>query len=284
MSKVVKSGQTKSGKAFQLTLNQVECFDELREYLLGLKSLNYVIACKEVAPTTGHVHIHVYVQFMDSVKMSITKLCGAHVEKCRGSAQQNIAYIKKDGDVIYEHGEPRFKGGHTIKEVENMSSEARKQLPIQMFNIVRKVEEIEKKYISPLEYYKQVEVFYVYGDSGAGKTKWCIDDMVKNKLEKFNEVKYDGSFWHGVTEDCAVCLYDDWRDSHMKPAEFINFIDYNRHVMNVKGGSMRNNYTRIYISSVQPPENIYKSVNGEPRKQWERRMKIIYIDGLGNWV
>ena len=79
MSKVVKSGQTKSGKAFQLTLNQVECSDDLRAYLLGLKSLNYVIACKEVAPTTGHVHIHVYVQFMDSVKMSIAKLCGAHV-------------------------------------------------------------------------------------------------------------------------------------------------------------------------------------------------------------
>ena len=114
MSKVDKSGQ-KSGKAFQLTLNQVECFDELRAYLLGFKRLNYMIACKEKAPSTGHEHIHVYVQFMDSTKLAISKLCGAHLEKCRGSAQQNIAYIKKDGDVIYEHGEPRFKGGHTIK-------------------------------------------------------------------------------------------------------------------------------------------------------------------------
>ena len=280
MAKVVKSGQTKSGKCFQLTLNQVECFDELRAYLLGLKSLNYVIACKEIAPTTGHEHIHVYVQFMDSVKMSVKKLCGAHVEKCRGSAQQNIAYIKKDGDVIYEHGQARFKGGCTIKEVESMPSEARKELPAQMYNIVQKVNEMEKKYISPLDYYKQMDVFYVYGESGAGKTKWCIDDMLKNKVDKFNEVKYDGSFWHGVTEDCPVCLYDDWRDSHMKPAEFINFIDYNRHVMNVKGGSMRNNYSRIYITSVQPPEQIYGKVDGEPRKQWERRMKFININSL----
>ena len=88
----------------------------------------------------------------------------------------------------------------------------------------------------------------------------------------FNEVKYDGNFWHGVTEDCDIALYDDWRDSHMKPAEFINFIDYNRHIMNVKGGSVRNNYKEIYITSVQPPEEIYKNINGEPRKQWERRM------------
>lgn len=276
----MKSGQTKSGKAFQLTLNEVEYFDELRGYLLGLKSLNYMIACKEVAPTTGHEHIHVYAQFMDSVKMSVKKLCGAHVEKCRGSAQQNIAYIKKDGDIIYEHGEPRLKGGYTIKEVERMDAETRKVLPVQMYNIVQKVDAAEKKYISPLDYYKKMEVFYVYGESGAGKTKWCIDDMVKNNVEKFNEVKYDGAFWHGVTEDCPVCLYDDWRDSHMKPAEFINFIDYNRHVMNVKGGSMRNNYTRIYITSVQPPEDIYGKVEGEPRKQWERRMKIVHINSL----
>ena len=165
----MKSGQTKSGKAFQLTLNEVECFDALRAYLLGLKSLNYMIACKEVAPTTGHVHIHVYAQFMDSVKMSIKKLCGAHVEKCRGSAQQNIAYIKKDGDIIFEHGEPRLKGGYTIKEVENMDAETRKVLPVQMYNIVQKVDAVEKKYISPLDYYKKMEVFYVYGESGAGQ-------------------------------------------------------------------------------------------------------------------
>ena len=237
MSKVVKSGQTKSGKAFQLTLNQVECFDELRAYLLGLKSMNYVIACKEKAPATGHEHIHVYVQFMDSVKMSIKKLCGAHVEKCKGSAQQNIAYIKKDGDVIYEHGEARLKGGSTIKEIKAMSKEQRAELPVQMYNIVQKVNEDEAKDISPMDYYKKVEVFYVYGESGAGKTKWCIDDMVKNNVAVFNEVKYDGSFWHGVKENGKVALYDDWRDSHMKPAEFINFIDYNRHVMNVKGAT-----------------------------------------------
>ena len=276
----MKSGQTKSAKAFQLTLNQVECFDAVRDYLLGLKMLNYVIACREFAPTTGHLHIHVYAQFMDSIKLSVKKLCGAHVERCRGSAQQNIAYIKKDGDVIFEHGEPRLKGGYTIKEAEKMDAETRKVLPVQMYNIVQKVDAAEKKYISPLDYYKNTDVFYVYGESGAGKTKWCIDNMVENKVATFNEVKYDGSFWHGVKEDGKVALYDDWRDSHMKPAEFINFIDYNRHVMNVKGGSVRNGYERIYITSVQSPEEIYKSVNGEPRKQWERRMKCIHINSL----
>ena len=63
-----------------------------------------------------------------------------------------------------------------------MPKEQRVELPIQMYNIVRKVNDEEAKDISPLEYYKHVEVFYVYGDSGAGKTKWCIMDMKKENL------------------------------------------------------------------------------------------------------
>lgn len=279
-AKVAKS--SKAAKAFLITCNDESMFNDVIAYVRSL-SPNYMIACRENAPTTGHVHMHLYAQFVNARRLSFKKLCGAHLDVCRGSCQQNIDYVKKDGNIIVEEGTPRFKGGATIKDVKLMSKEQRNELPIQMYNIVSKLNDDENKDISPLDYYKNIDVFYVYGESGSGKTKWCIDDMVKNKVATFNEVKYDGSFWHGVKENGKVALYDDWRDSQMKAAEFINFIDYNKHIMNVKGGSVRNNYERIYITSVQNPNDIYKNVNGEPRKQWERRMKIIYIDGLGNW-
>ena len=270
---------SKSAKGFQLTVNEEDVFDDVLSYLRGLCP-NYLIACKEKAPTTGHVHFHVYVQFPNARRLSMKKLCGAHIEVCRGSPEQNIKYIKKDGDIVCEEGSPRLNYVPSIKHMKEMTHDERECLNANLYNIVQKVEEKESKYIRVDDYFKDVQVFYVYGDSGAGKTKWCIMDMKKENLSVFNEVKYDGSFWHGVTEDCSVCLYDDWRDSHMKPAEFINFIDYNKHVMNVKGGSVRNNYSRIYITSVQSPEEIYKNVAGEPRKQWERRMKIININIL----
>ena len=269
----------KKARAFQLTINDVDAAGDVFNYLRGLQN-NYMIACKEVAPTTGHVHIHVYVQFPTPHALSLKKVGGAHIEVCRGSPEQNIAYVKKDGDVIVEEGTPRLCYVPSIKDAKAMDSDVLQGLNLNFYSVVQKIEAEKKKYISPMDYYKKVEVFYVYGESGAGKTKWCIDDMMKNKVEKFNEVKYDGSFWHGVTDDCKVCLYDDWRDSHMKPAEFINFIDYNRHVMNVKGGSVRNGYERIYITSVQSPDEIYGKVDGEPRKQWERRMKVVHINTL----
>lgn len=274
MKDVAKS--CKAAKGFQITVNEEDVFGDVLSYLRGLCP-NYLIACKEKAPTTGHVHFHVYVQFPNTRRLSLKKLCGSHVEKCLGSPEQNIKYIKKDGDVIVEEGSPRLNYMPSIKQVKDMTPAERDGLPANMYNIIQKINDEEKKHIKGTEYHKDVVVYYVYGESGSGKTKYSIEH-IGDRL--FNEVKYDGSFWHGVTEDCDIALYDDFRDSHMKPAEFINFIDYNRHIMNVKGGSVRNNYKEIYITSVQSPEEIYKNVAGEPRKQWERRMKCIHINTL----
>lgn len=268
----------KKARAFQLTINDVDSAGDVFNYLRGLQN-NYLIACREKAPTTGHEHIHVYVQFPTPHALSLKKVGGAHIEVCRGSPEQNISYIKKDGDVIVEEGTPRLCYVPSIKDAKSMDSDVLEGLNLNFYNVVQKIEAEKKKAISPADYYKKVEVYWIWGESGAGKSKYAVNDMVKKGIEKFNEVKYDGSFWHGVQEDCEVALYDDWRDNHMKPTELINFIDYNRHIMNVKGSSVRNNYKTIYITSLQSPEQIYTKVPEETQKQWLRRIKeIVHLE------
>ena len=48
--------------------------------------------------------------------------------------------------------------------------------------------------------------------------------------------------------------------------------------MNVKGGTVKNNYKLIIITSIQPMNQIYRNMNGEPRKQWERRIQEIVLN------
>lgn len=274
MKNVAKN--SKSAKGFQLTINN-EYFDQVLSYLRGLKP-NYLIGCREKAPTTGHIHYHIYVQFPNARRLSLKKCEGAHIEKCLGSPKQNIDYIKKDGDIVVEEGAPRLNYVPTIHQAKEMTKEEREGLSLNMYNIVNKINNEENKAVPVKDYYKKIEVYWICGESGSGKTKWAVDNMMERNIETFNEVKYDGNFWHGVQESCNVCLYDDWRDSHMKPTELINFIDYNRHVMNVKGGTVRNNYSLIYITSLQHPDEIYKNVVEESKKQWIRRItKIINI-------
>ena len=259
-----------------LTLNQPETFDEIKKYLLEKPSFQYGIACREEAPTTGHKHIHFYVQFNKPTTIQKSKLLGSHLDICKGSPQQNINYVKKDGDIIFEEGTPKLKGGKTIKEVMEMKPEERLNLPACYYNICQKIKAEEEKDLKGDDMYKEMKVHWYWGDSGLGKTRRAYKEIGSRT---FNEVKFDGNFWHGAKEGGTIALYDDFRDSDMKPRELINFIDYNKHIMNIKGGSCRNTYTEIFITSIQSPEEIYKNVEGEPRRQWLRRItEIIHFE------
>ncbi len=253
-------------KAYQLTINKISEWGAILEYLQSLTSINYIIACREYAPTTKKEHYHVYIQFKFAMNLSKKKLLSAHIEICRGSPQQNIDYIKKNGDIILEEGEPRLGGGgFSIKEVKAMTNAEREELSFNHYNKIQSLKRDELCTLKASEYYKNVEVYYIYGLSGTGKTKQAIQgiiDLYKQKKissDKFNEVKYCGSFWNGVSIDnmTEVALYDDFRDYHITPSEFINFIDYNTHVMNIKYGFVMNKFKYIFITSIQSPYDLF---------------------------
>lgn len=262
---------------FQLTLNECERYEALKAYLTSLKSNNYFIACKEKAPTTGHEHVHVYVQFDHSIRLAVSKTQGAHIEKCFGSPQQNIDYVKKDGDVLDEIGTVRLAGNPTIRDIKKMTPEEAEDLPWNMYHTVSAIKGKQANDIDLDDIFKpDMKVIWITGPSGVGKSRRAFEICRERGHRRINMVKFDGSFWHGVGTS-EVAVYDDFRDSHMKPSEFINFIDYNVHPMNVKGGSELNRYRLIIVTSVQRPEHIYLSVGGEPRKQWIRRMEVIEL-------
>ena len=150
---------------------------------------------------------------------------------------------------------------------------------MRQYNTYRKIHENDE--IDVEDMIKEVVVYYISGPSGAGKTERA-KQIIREHKEKYGSkvsiVKYESNFWHGVGSNRNIALYDDFRDSHMKPSEFINFIDYNKHYMNVKGGNCLNDYKLIIITSVQPLETIYSGVSGEPKKQWLRRITEIRIE------
>lgn len=273
------------GRNFLFTLNEIEHWDELKAWIEKHPQLQYAIACLEKAPSTGHEHIHCYAQFKQVIKASKEATKNCRIDKCFGSAQANIEYVRKTkqpekaGEIIWEHGEPKHKGGPTIKEIKEMPKEDREQLPGFYYNIVKQVNQEEAKDINVDEFHKEIKAYYIWGPSGIGKTKMAVKMIKEAGFSTFNLIKFDGNFWHGAKEQKGAALYDDFRDGHMKPSEFINLIDYNIQNMNVKGGSIKNRYSFIVITSVQDPQGIYGNVEGEPRRQWLRRFtEIIHLD------
>ncbi|GAB1219012.1 hypothetical protein ENUP19_0011G0021 [Entamoeba nuttalli] len=270
-----------SARRFQLTLNGVSRFSLLCTYLTSFKSLSYLIACEEEAPTTGHKHIHVFVCYKYPVKLSINKLQGAHLEICKGSNKQNIAYIRKGGNIIAEIGEEPHQGLHsTVAELVEVKDPSDLN-PIELNRWIQ-AKNLNQRIDLNTFYKPAVKVFYVWGLSGIGKTKWVFDKINELNLQNCTDrVSFINNFWHGVSADgqSTCAWYDDFRSTDMKPNEFIKFIDYYKNNLNVKNGNVVNNYLFIFITSVENPEELYKNMQlEEPRRQWLRRMEIIHLE------
>lgn len=261
------------GRSFQLTCNNDESYAKSIGYVMKSQMLDYIISCEEIAPTTGHKHYHVYVHFNNPRVIKINKLGGAHIEICRGNAIQNIEYIKKQGNILLEEGIPPNFNSLTVSELKKIDNED--DLPDwKQFNLWSKLKSVETIDIN--NWYKDITVYYISGPSGIGKSKKAKELVLESDLgTEVSISKFNNGFWNGVNSSCKIMIYDDFRDSHMPASEFINLIDYNRHLLNTKGGFIINNYELIIITSVQKLEHIYGNLDEEPKLQWIRRVKNI---------
>lgn len=249
-------------------------------------------ACELVCHDTckdGKVHYHQFIYFKNPIAWSSIKkqYKTAHIEIAR-NAYDAAHYIidNKNGrkKIIYQQGDiPARNGFVKINEVRKMTQMERDELPLQYFNIVNKMNAEEANDIDIDDWKKDVEIYWIMGPSGIGKTeraKQIVRDNVEKYGRNINVVKYTNTFWQGVG-NAKIAIYDDFRDSHMHPSEFINFIDYNTHTINIKGGEKRNEYRLIIITSVQDPHYIYMGMKDEePRRQWLRRMTIVDLTPL----
>lgn len=296
-----------NGRHFQLTLfGGALVYNAVKDYLTAKAAFIYLYSCRETCPNTGNEHYHIYVHFRTSVKLSQRKCHFAHLEPCRGSITANCNYVSKTGSsellqkgidsqniIVDEIGtRPDSIGGRiaaedlptmTDKDIVMIDPRCH-QAYIKARNIL-----INNPDVDVDDWAKIVKVYYIQGGSGCGKTeraKQIVRDLGKDpktdRNQKVNIVKCQDGFWSGIGE-ATIAIYDEFRSSSMKASEFINFIDYNRHNLNTKGGGARNNYTLIIITSVEKLSEIYKNMRGEPRLQWERRVELIdmYPESIG---
>lgn len=264
---------------------------EPKEIMWNEKCMKYACKCDDHCSEEhdGKWHGHYFVYYKNprtwnDIKKYYGNDCHVEIPKCNSAC---IKYILGEGEHaesksnIVQLGEmPCDNGKHlTYKDALEMTQDEIIELPITDALMVEKLQKMHRDKPKPFkisEWKKEVEVIFITGPSGIGKSLKVVEELTKDGEDpEIDEVKKEGDFWHGISENAEIAVYDDFRDSHMKASEFINFIDYNRHKLNVKGGSVMNNYKKIFITSVQKPQELYKNLGDEPKQQWMRRMKII---------
>nr|WCD56378.1 MAG: replication associated protein [Cressdnaviricota sp.] len=225
----------------------------------------------------GKPHKHHLIYFKNPISFKTIKKVypKAHIERCH-SIEDSINYImlneKGRKFNIEERGKRPQK--HKFETMADLKDEDSDDIPPYMYSAYSKYKH-KPKPIKTSEWLKHVKVYYISGPSGIGKSSKAYDLLVEHNIEEFDEISYENGFYLGATGAAKACIFDDFRDSRMKPDEFIRFIDYRRHTMNIKGGQVVNDYEFIIITSIKPVEELYKNVKEEQREQWLRRLDVI---------
>lgn len=261
------------------------------EFLFDEKIMQYACMCDDHCSEEhdGKWHGHYYVYYYNprtwkQLKKHFGDDC--HIEipisnsGCINYVMGRGEHANSKSNMIEQGRAPCDNGKHiSVQQALEMTEKEMKALEDHRDVIsIMKVREMFDEGIKISEWKKDIKVTWIVGPSGVGKSLKAAKLLEEEGYEHMHLVKRDGDFWDkkGVGNGYGAALYDEFRDSHVKASEFINFIDYNRHYMNVKGGSVMNNFERIIITSVQHPEEIYAGIaDDEPRKQWLRRMNII---------
>lgn len=225
-------------RRFFITLNQPEKYEQVKK-LLG--TFRYLLSCREHAPTTGHLHIHIYVCYASTKRLGNI---GADIRTCKGSNKQNINYLRKDGDIIEEIGEPPVEGN--VRMASDLIGLPQAEVRIHEVSSWLKMN--SATHLTKEDIYKpEIEVLYIWSSiSGVGKTKYVFDHIEG----EFDRVKYMNGFWLGIPPSgtAETAWYDDFRGD-MPAHEFISFIDYYVNQLNCKGFSTPNKYKKIFITS-----------------------------------
>lgn len=261
-----------SGRNFLLTVFNIPQYTTYLNYLTS-KPFVYCVVGKEKAPTTDEIHYHIFIQYARSQKLYKSCLGDAHVDVCKGTAFQNMQYVKKDGDIIFEEGDqPKAPKSRkiTVKEAIEMPEEALQDIYASQWKHVMQIRrhaEIQEALKN--QHYEKTEVYWIYGPTGTGKTRSAVEAGSVT-------LTYANGFFNDITGS-KVILIDDFR-GEIPYNLLLKLLDgyKNVHVLNIKGGQMIWNVDKIFITSSLPPNGCYprQTIKRDSISQLLRRITL----------
>lgn len=230
-------------------------------------SVRYILVAKETGEE-GTPHLQGYIYFHSKRSFAAIKkaLSRAHIEPCKGSPEQNIAYCKKDGDILIEDGEPpmsRKRKGELGKEyweeqltlaksgrVEECDAKLQITHDLALARIAAKYAPKPDDLDIPDGHHQ-----WFYGPTGTGKSR---------RARELYPACYDKSlnkWWDGYNNEEVALLDDFGKDQHMLGTFLKRWADRYRFPAEIKGGKLNIRPKLIIVTSNYHPKDIWEDTN-----------------------
>ncbi len=223
----------------------------------------YMAYGEEKCPETGRDHRQGWVRFKNprkDVKLVSKIFNSAHVEKMKGTPEQNRIYCTKEMGAYWEKGHFPRQGERT--DIQRVMEEVKKgatELEIaeshmnlwcqygRRFEAYRRLLEVERQWKTDIRVY--------WGPAESGKSK-----NAREWLGTYDTVDYTrGGFFIGYKGNENIILDDFEGQCTMEKKVFMNMADRYPLIVNVKGGERNWAPKRIAITSNTNPETWYPS-------------------------
>lgn len=265
-----------------------------RQTLTNLKDLRFIIAGQETAPETGTRHLQGYLQFNreTSLQQAIKrfKLLGVkpHVEIARGTPGQNITYCKKQDTEPFTWGEAKTERQRTDlmelhAKIKNGDLKTRKDVIEENFDLYCRYrgginDTLQEYSIDRAQGFRDVDVEYVYGPTGTGKTRYLHEQKDCFALNGSDLKWFDG--YRGQT-----CLGIDEYDNNISCSDMLSLLDGYTKRLPIKGGFTYAQWTKVIITSNIHPADLHAAAKDAHRRAlWRRVNRIVECPALGQKI
>lgn len=265
--------------------------------VLKSKFKTLVYACMADEQGSMH-HTHIFVVFSSRVRFSMIKkyFPQAHIEKCLGSASENVNYIKKRGKwsedptkqekvipgSFEEFGEcpPDSKGKrHDLSELYQMIADGLTNAEILTINqdYILQIDRLDKiRMILLSEKFKDnvrlgLEVIYISGVTGTGKTRGVLEANGYSNVYRVTDYKHPFDNYNGQ----PVIAFDEFRSS-LPIKEMLMYCDIYPIELPSRYSNKFACYNKVYIISNWALEKQYSEVQKDDIETWEAFLRRIH--------
>lgn len=258
-------------------LNLLGCDDD-RERL----NIKFLCFGKEIAPKTGTPHLQGFIYFNNARTFnSVKKLLPekSHIEKCKGSPQQNYDYCSKavkNEDDWREFGTlPEEQGKRNdLEEIRKMVADGKG-----MRDIVETVSSFQQIKVAEalLKYKEKARDFmptitWIYGATGTGKSR-----LAHAKHPDAYTAMATGKWFEGYDAHKAIII-DDFRKDFLPWQNLLNFFDRYEYRVETKGGSRQFLAKNIIVTCPYHPTELFAGISEDVGQLIRRLDSIIYME------
>ena len=286
-------------RKWQITINNPKdhgfTHENLKSILSEMQKTLYWCMCDEIGEQ-GTYHTHVYIALSQAIRFNTLKnnFPGAHFVAARGTSQENLDYIKKEGkwakdkkketnlpETFEEFGEIPMERPGTRNDLHDLydmiaagesNYDITKSNPEYMFNVdkIEKMRQIIKEEAFK-DTFRDVQTTYIHGSTNTGKTRSVMDKYGYRNVYRVTD--YDHPFDSYKGQD--VVLFEEFRSS-LKLQDMLNYLDGYPLELPCRYANKIACYTKVYIVTNIPLSEQYKTIQYEHKETFAALLRRIH--------